>query len=431
MYNPEFESMPRDEIEQLQTERLQTTLNRVYRSVAFYRHTFDAIKFDVDSVRSVREIRRLPFTTREDLKKSYPYDMFAVPLKDIVRVHSSSGTTGQSVVVGYTKNDIAHWAQVTARALAAAGINEHDFVQIAFDYSLFTGGFGFHYGAERIGASVIPSSAHGNIAKQIRVMKDYKTSALLCTPSYAMEIAYKMKEMGIHPETLKLRCGLFGAEPWGAALRARLEEMLHIDAFDVYGLSEIMGPGVSSECVHKNGLHVNEDHFIVEVIDPATCEPLPAGAQGELVFTTITKEGFPLIRYRTGDRASLMEGTCPCGRTLVRMSRVAGRTDDLIIYKGLKVYPVQIEEALLKAENVKPRYMVYLDQEDGIDAMEIRIEVSDALFNDELKNLLAVKNKVARILEEDLELVAKITLVEPGSLKGDDGGKSRVVDRRA
>ena len=342
-----------------------------------------------------------------------------------MRIHSSSGTTGKPIVVGYTKNDIQHWSAMTARLLAAVGINEHDFVQIAFDYSLFTGGFGFHYGAERIGASVIPSSSHGNIQKQIFIMKDYKTTALLSAPSFAVEVANKIREMGIHPEELKLRYGLFGAEPWSDELRGRIEENLHIDAYDNYGLSEVMGPGVSGECPEKNGLHVNEDHFIIEVIDPKTLLPVPAGGEGELVFTTITKEGFPLIRYRTGDVASLMQGPCPCGRTFARMSRVTGRTDDLIIIRGVKVFPTQVEEILLKAEGATPRFRLIIENRDGLDELEIQVEVSEKIFNDEIKNLLNLKGKIAGLIEEELGLAVRVTLVEPETL-GDNGGK-RVV----
>jgi len=354
IYQQSCETMPRDELEQLQIERLQMTLNRVYRNVAFYRKGFDAAGVDIGKIRSVGDLKELPFTTKEDLHASYPYDMFAVPLKDIVRIHSSSGTTGRPIVVGYTKNDIQHWSALTARVLTAAGITEHDFVQIAFEYSLFTGGLGFHYGAERIGASVIPSSASGNIQKQLYIMKDYKTSALLSTPSFAITIASNLREMGIHPESLNLRVGIFGAEPWSDAIRARIEDELRLDAYDSYGLSEIMGPGVSGECAHKCGLHVNEDHFIVEVIDPATGAPLGYGAEGELVFTTITKEGVPLIRYRTGDLGTLTGGTCECGRTFARMSRVSRRIDDMIIVRGVKIVPRQIEEILLRVEGARP-----------------------------------------------------------------------------
>ncbi|MCU0847090.1 MAG: phenylacetate--CoA ligase [Spirochaetes bacterium] len=425
IYNPEYETMPREEIEQLQIERLQTTLNRVYRNVAFYKNKFDEMKIDIGKIKSVADMKELPFTTKEDLRESYPYGMFAVPLKDIVRIHSSSGTTGKPIVVGYTKNDIQHWSAMTARLLAAVGINEHDFVQIAFDYSLFTGGFGFHYGAERIGASVIPSSSHGNIQKQIFIMKDYKTTALLSAPSFAVEVANKIREMGIHPEELKLRYGLFGAEPWSDELRGRIEDNLHIDAYDNYGLSEVMGPGVSGECPEKNGLHVNEDHFIIEVIDPKTLLPMPAGSEGELVFTTITKEGFPLIRYRTGDVASLMEGVCPCGRTFARMSRVTGRTDDLIIIRGVKVFPTQVEEILLKAEGATPRFRLIIENRDGLDELEIQVEVSEKIFNDEIKNLLNLKGKIAGLIEEELGLAVRVTLVEPETLGGN--GEKRVV----
>ena len=349
----EFETLPRDELEQLQVERLQSTLYRVYRYVSFYKQSFDSHGVNIEAIKSIKDLAKLPFTTKEDLRKSYPYDMFAVPLRDILRIHSTSGTTGKPIIVGYTKNDLRHWTSCTARLLAAAGVDEHDVVQIAFPFNLFTGGFGFHQGAEQIGASVIPSSTSPP-EKQIMIMRDFKTTVLLCAPSYAVNIASTLGEFQVHAESLNLKVGLFGAEPWGENLRSQLEEGLHIDALDNYGLTEVIGPGVAGECQYKNGLHINEDHFVVEVIDPKTLEPLPLGQEGELVFTTITKEGFPLIRYRTGDISALIEEPCACGRSTRRMRRVSGRTDDLIFIKGQKVFPSQIEEILLEAEGTAP-----------------------------------------------------------------------------
>ena len=303
----DYETLPREELEQLQVERLQSTLYRVYRYVSFYKQSFDSNAVNIEKIKNIQDLAQLPFTTKEDLRKSYPYDMFAVPLRDILRIHSTSGTTGKPIIVGYTKNDLRHWTDCTARLLAAAQVSDHDVVQIAFPFNLFTGGFGFHQGAEQIGASVIPSST-STAEKQIMIMKDFKTTVLICAPSYAVNIASVLEELQIHAESLNLRVGLFGAEPWSENLRAQLEAGLHIDALDNYGLTEVIGPGVAGECEHKHGMHINEDHFIVEVIDPKTRDPLPLGQEGELVFTTITKEGFPLIRYRTGDISSFSRG---------------------------------------------------------------------------------------------------------------------------
>ncbi len=431
MYNREYEAMKREDLEQLQIERLQSTLNRVYRNVAFYRRSFDAAGMEIEKIKSISDMKYLPFTTKEDLRKSYPYDMFAVPLRDIVRVHSTSGTTGKPIIVGYTKNDITLWTSLVARVLFACGISEHDFVQIAFSYSLFTGGLGFHYAAEKIGASVIPSSSY-DVYRQITIMRDYKTSVLIGTPGYALHIGTVMEELGIHPEELFLRIGLFGAEPWGENMRKEIEQKLKIKAYDNYGITEIIGPGVSFECVERNGLHVNEDHFIVEVIDPVTCEPLGFGEKGELVFTTLTKQGFPLIRYRTGDISSLMDGLCPCGRTLVRMERVSGRTDDMIIVEGVNVFPSQIEEILLEVEGVEPHFQIILDRKHGVDTIEIRVEVTENLpAFDEIKKLQDVKQSIQRHVNTVLGIQPTVTLVEPKTIERSGGDKMhRVIDKR-
>jgi phenylacetate-CoA ligase len=429
IYNRASETMLRDDIEQLQIERLQMTLNRVYRNVAFYREAFDAKRVNIEKVKSLRDLRDLPFTTKEDLVKSYPYGMFAVPLRDIVRIHSSSGTTGQQIVMGYTLNDIRNWSELVARLLTGGGVTNHDLVQISLNYSLFTGGFGYHYGAERVGASVIPASVTGDIEKQIMIMKDYKTTALVSTPSYALMIAKAMSEMNIHPDTLYLKAGLFSAEPWSETVRTKIEETLHIDATDNYGLSEVMGPGVSGECQQKNGLHVNEDHFIVEVIDPKTLAPLEPGVEGELVFTTITKEGFPLIRYRTGDMASLMEGECPCGRTFTRMSRVTGRCDDMLLVNGVKVYPSQIENALMKHEATAPPHRIVISRENEADVIEVQVAVPGEVVIDEMKNLLHYQNQVQAAVEAAIGMSVKITLAEPSTL-GESNGRNRVIDKR-
>ncbi len=431
IYSREYETMLREDLEQLQLERLQATLNRVYRNVAFYKHSFDQHQVDIEKIKSVRDLKNLPFTTKEDLRKSYPYDMFAVPLRDIVRIHSTSGTTGAPIVVGYTRNDINIWGSLVARVLTAAGITSQDFVQVAFRYGLFTGGFGFHYGAEKIGASVIPSSTE-NIRKQITIIKDYKTTALISTPGYALHIAAALEEQKIHPEELSLKKGVFGAEPWSESLRAQIEEKLHIEAYDNYGLTEILGPGIAFECEERNGLHVNEDHCIVEVINPETLEPSGFGEEGELVFTTITKQGFPLIRYRTGDVSSLIEAPCECGRTLVRMNRISGRTDDMIIVEGINVFPMQIEQILLDLEGAAPHYQIILKREEGLDAMEIKLELSETLASfDEIREIQKFEADVADRINSELGIKAKVNLVEPMTIFRSEGGKlERVLDLR-
>ncbi len=431
IYNKEFECILKDELEQFQIERLQSTLYRIYRNVAFYKNAFDANRINIEKIKSVNDIKSLPYTTKDDLRKSYPYDMFAVPLHDIIRIHSTSGTTGKPIVVGYTKNDINTWSSLVARVLTAAEITKHDFVQIAFNYSLVTGGFGFHYGAEKIGASVIPSSSE-DIRKQIMIMKDYKTTALVSTPGYALHISNVLEEMKIHPEELSLKTGLFGAEPWSENLRLQLESSLHIKAFDNYGTSEIMGPGVSFECTEKSGLHINEDHFIVEIIDPKKLIPLKIGEEGEIVITTLTKEGFPLIRYRTGDISSLIEGKCKCGRTLMRMKRVGGRTDDMIIVDGINIFPSQVEEVLLEIEGIVPHYLIILTSESGVEQIEIQVEVSEKIpFFDELKKLEDLRKKIENLLDLTLGVKTKVTLVEPKTIKRSyDKKLNRVIDKR-
>ncbi len=431
IYAKNYECLSRDDLEQLQIERLQATLNRVYEKVSFYKNAFDINKVNIEKIRSVNDLDKLPFTTKDDLRKSYPYDMFAVPLRDIIRIHSSSGTSGKPIVVGYTRNDLKMWSSLVARVLTACGITSHDFVQIAFNYSLITAGFGFHYAAEEIGASVIPSSVE-DAKKQIMILKDYKTTALLSTPSYALHIAHVLKEMNIHPEELSLKIGLFGAEPWSENLRSQIESQLHIKAFDNYGISELIGPGISFECSERNGLHINEDHFIVEVIDPKTLKNLPSGETGELVFTSITKEGLPLIRFRTGDMSSLIEEKCGCGRTLIKMKRISGRTDDMIIIDGINIFPSQIEEILLQIEGIEPHYQIILDREEGKDIMQIQLEVPDSFpYFDELKRLEDFKNRIKDHIYNKLGINVKVTLVEPRSIARSSGNKiNRIVDKR-
>ena len=431
IYNMEYESMSRGEMEQLQIERLQATLHRVYRNVSFYKSLYDKEGIDIDTVKSLEDLKKLPFTTKNDLRQSYPYEAFAVPLRDIVRIHSTSGTTGKPIVVGYTKNDLKTWSALVARILSAAGVTGHDFVQVAFDYSLSTGGFGFHYGAEKIGASVIPYSGE-DVMKQIQVMKDYRTTTLVSTPGYALHVASLMEEMGRDPQELNLSIGLFGAESWSENLRKEIESRLKIEAFDNYGLTEIIGPGVAFECEHHSGLHVNEDHFILEIIDPETLDMVPPGEQGELVFTTITKEAFPLIRYRTGDISSMIGGSCPCGRTTARIERISGRTDDMIIVDGRNIFPSHIEEILFEIEGIEPHFQIVLTREEGLDIIELKVEVTpNFLPFDEIRKVQEFQKKISLHLASQLGIHAKIILVEPKSLKRSTGEKvKRVQDSR-
>ncbi|OHB61803.1 MAG: phenylacetate--CoA ligase [Planctomycetes bacterium RBG_13_60_9] len=429
-YNPKCEMIARDELEQLQIERLQSTLNRVYRSVAFYRTAFDAHKVNLERIKDLRALRELPFTTKQDLQKSYPYDMFAVPLRDIVRIHTTSGTTGQPIVVGYTHNDLRSWRECAARLLTAAGVTEHDVVQIALHYSLFADGFGFHQGAERVGASVIPASLATSVAKQIIIMRDFKTTVLISTPSHALNIVASLDEVQVHRERLHLRLGLFGGERWSDPLRRQVEEQLRIISTDTYGPTEVMGPGVAGECHLHQGLHLNEDHFIVELIDPKTAEPVGAGEEGELVLTTITKEGFPLVRYQTGDITRISPDPCPCGRTFVRMARVMGRTDDLILFQGVGFFPSQIEEVLAGIDSISPFFQIVLDQDRGVETIEIRVEISDKIpFLDEVKTIETLRLQVAKRIKTVLDVEPKVTLVEPKSLRALDP-PGRVIDRR-
>ena len=430
-HNAKCEMIAREELEQLQIERLQSTLNRVYRSVAFYRTAFDAHKVNLEKLKDVRALRDLPFTTKEDLQKSYPYDMFAVPLRDIVRIHTTSGTTGKPIVVGYTQNDLKSWRECAARLLAAAGVTEHDVVQIALHYSLVADGFGFHQGAEQIGASVIPASLATSVAKQIVVMRDFKTTVLISTPSHALTIAASLDEVQVHLERLHLRLGLFGGERWSDSVRRQVEQQLRIVSTDTYGPTEVMGPGVAGECHLHEGLHINEDHFIVEVINPTTLESVGPGEEGELVLTTITKEGFPLVRYRTGDVTRLDPAPCPCGRTFVRMAAVCGRTDDLILVQGVGFFPSQIEEILAGIDGVSPYFQILLDQDRGVETVEVKVEISDKIpFLDEVKTIETLRQQAAKRIKAVLDIDPRVTLVEPKSLQTLPEGTPRVVDKR-
>ena len=431
IYSPEFETMSRDNLEQLQLERLQLTLHRVYKNVAAYHHKLEEQSIDVEAIGSLEDLKILPFTTKEDLEQSYPYDAFAVPLRDIVRIHTTSATTADPIVVGYTRNDLNHWSVMVARVLAAAGITDHDFVQIARHYNLGTSGLGFHYGAEEIGASVIPSS-HENVRRQIKIMRDYKSTVLVSTPGYALHVANQLAEANIHPDELNLRLGLFGSEAWSEALRTQIEETLHISAYDNYGLSEVVGPGVAFECEERDGLHVNEDHCIVELIDPNSGLSVAPGETGELVFTTITKEGFPIIRFRSGDISSLVPGECSCGRTTSRIARIRHRVDDMIIVEGVNVFPSQIEAVLREAEGVEPHFLINLDRVEGLDTMEIQVEVSAALPGlDEAGRLLEFQHRVEESIETSIGFRPKVSLVESSTIeRASNDVPRRVVDRR-
>jgi len=429
-YDAQCETISREELEQIQIERLQSTLNRVYRNVAFYRTAFDAHHIDLDKLTSVKALETLPFTTKEDLHESYPYGMFAVPLRDIVRIHSTLGSPGRPVVVGYTHNDLRTWTECTARLLVAAGITEHDVVQIALDYNIAPGAFGFHHGAERIGASVIPTSLTMGVERQLLIMQDFKTTALITTPAYAVTLAADLEQIHLHPERLSLRLGLFGGQQWSDCLRRQLEQRLHIVCVDTYGLTEILGPGVAGECHGRDGLHINEDHFIVEVIDPKTLQPVQDGDKGELVLTTLTREGFPLIRYRTGDITSIHRTPCSCGRTFARMARVMARTDDMILFRGVGFFPSQVEQILSEFPGISGHYQIVLGQEGTTDTLEIRTEVSDKIPSwDELRTLETLRTEMARRVKTVLDVDAKVTFVEPKSLQGLARDR-RVLDER-
>lgn len=429
IWDREHECMDRGEIEQLQLERLQATLHRAYKNVTCYRNKFNQHGVDPDDVRSLTDLSRLPFTTKEDLRLNYPYGMFAVPLREVVRIHSSSGTTGKPTVVGYTKNDIRIWSNLVARFMTAAGVTHDDVVQIAFGYGMFTGAFGLHYGSETIGASVIPMGG-GNTEKQLMIMEDYRSTVLVSTPSYALTIADKMEQLGIEPKRLSLKFGLFGGEPWSESMRIEIESRLGISALDNYGLSEVLGPGVAGECALKCGMHIYEDAFIAEIIDPDSGEVLPPGSIGELVLTTLTKEAFPMIRYRTRDITSLDYEKCGCGRTHVRMKKTMGRSDDMLIIKGVNVFPSQIEEVLVAIDGCEPHYQLVVDRKNSADTLEVQIEVTENIFFDEMKLQRAFMEKIKKKVESLIGVGVTVKLVEPKSFPRFEGKASRVIDNR-
>jgi len=429
IWDRKHETMSRGDLETLQLERLKTQAANVYEKVPFYRQRFMEQGVTPQAIRSLADLAKLPFTYKRDFRDNYPLGLAAVPKERIVRIHASSGTTGKPTVVAYTAGDIDTWSEVMARTITAGGVTKHDVVHNAYGYGLFTGGLGFHYGAERIGATVIPVSG-GVTKRQIMLMQDLGSTVLCCTPSYALYLAEAAQEMGVDLRETALRVGIFGAEPWSERMRQEIEAKLGLMALDIYGLSEIIGPGVSVECEHQCGLHIFEDHFLPEIVDPGTGMPLPWGQRGELVLTTLTKEALPVIRYRTGDITSLNAETCACGRTMVRMAKPSGRTDDMLIVRGINVFPSQIETVLLQVEGVQPHYQIIVDRQHTLDDLEVWVEVSDEVFADEIRGLEALEQRIRNELHNALGIAARVRLVEPRSIQRSEGKAKRVVDRR-
>ena len=427
-YDPQMECADRETMHALQSRRLVTMVEHCYSHVPLYKKRFDEMGLQPGDIRSIDDVAKLPFTYKTDLRDNYPFGLIAVPFDDLIRVHASSGTTGKQTVVGYTRNDIDVWAQGCARALVAAGGSKADFVHVSYGYGLFTGGLGLHYGAEKLGATAIPVSV-GNTARQVTILQDYGSDILCCTPSYAMYIGETVRDMGIDPKTLKLRAGVFGAEAWTDRMRREIEAILDIKAYDIYGLSEIAGPGVAYECCEQTGMHVCEDFFYPEIIDPDTGKPLPDGEYGELVFTCIGKEALPLLRYRTRDICKISRQKCACGRTLVKMSKTRGRTDDMLIIRGINVFPSQVEHVLLSL-GMAPNYLIVVDRKNNLDSMEIQVEMTPEMFSDTVKHLESIERKIAEAMHSTLNISAKIRLVEPKSLTRSQGKAIRVIDNR-
>jgi phenylacetate-CoA ligase len=429
IWNPHIECMKRAQLNELQTKRLSGMIQRIYYNVPFYRNKLQEVGIEPGDIKSIDQIGQLPFTTKQDLRDNYPFGMFAVPNAEIVRIHASSGTTGRPTVVGYSRKDIEIWSEVVARTLTSAGAQKTDIIQIAYGYGLFTGGLGVHYGAERVGATVLPMSG-GNTRRQLQLMRDFGSTILACTPSYALFLAEAMDEEGIDRSMLKLKAGVFGAEPWTEEMRQEIQSKLGILAIDIYGLSEVIGPGVATECKHQCGLHVYEDHFIPEIIDPATLKVLPYGELGELVFTTVTKEALPMLRYRTRDLTRLHADTCKCGRTIVRMEKCLGRSDDMLIIRGVNVFPSQIESVLLEMSETRPHYQLVVDRINNLDSLEVWVEVDDQFFSDEIKELEGLRKKIQHNIESTLGINAAIRLVEPKTIERSEGKAKRVIDKR-
>lgn len=429
IYNPQMECISRDELYALQSERLCSVVKHEYDNVALYRERMDAAGVKPEDIRGVEDLKYLPFTEKTDLRDQFPFGLFAVPQSEIVRIQGSSGTTGKPIVSGYTQGDVDIWTEMMARTLTAAGAGKDDIVQVCYGYGLFTGGLGAHQGASKIGAMVIPMSS-GNTQRQIMMMKELGSTMLCCTPSYAVYLGESIREMGIKPEELKLKAGCFGAEPWSEEMRQRIEELLHIDACDIYGLTEIAGPGVAFECLAKNGMHINEDHVIPEIIDPVTGEQLPYGTAGELVFTTISKRGMPMLRYRTHDICTLDATPCECGRTLVRMGRITGRTDDMIVVRGVNVFPSQIESVLVGINGVAPHYVLVVERVNSADTLEVKVEMTEDMFSDTVAHIEKLRDNIVNQIKSVVGVQAKVTLVPPKSIPRSEGKAKRVIDNR-
>ncbi len=429
IFDPYHECMDVEQRRELQIRRLRETVARLMVSVPFYRDRFRSHGIEPEALQSIDDLKNLPFTTKDDLRETYPYGMFAAPLPDIVRLHASSGTSGRPTLVGYTAEDIEIWSDVIARSICCAGGDSHDILHVAYGYGLFTGGLGLHFGGERLGCTVVPMSA-GNTKRQLRMMVDLGCTLLACTPSYALTLADAAQEEGVSRDQLKLRSGIFGAEPWSDGMRQQVEERLGLSAHDIYGLSEIIGPGVSQECGEKNGLHVFDDHFVPEIVDPDTGESLPPGQEGELVITCITKRCLPLIRYRTRDISALYTEPCPCSRTHVRMARITGRTDDMLIIRGVNVFPSQIEEVLTRVEGVEPHYQIVVGREGHMDTLEVQVEVTPHIMADTIGGMERLEREIARELQATLSLTAKVRLVEPQTIARSEGKAKRVIDLR-
>ena len=421
--------MSRDEMHSLQSKRLQKLVTYVYHNVPFYRNKMQAMDVAPEDINSIDDIVKLPFTTKQDLRDNYPYGLQAAPASEIVRVHASSGTTGNPTIVGYTRKDLAVWSEVMTRCLTAYGITRDDTFSVSYGYGLFTGGLGAHYGVENLGATVIPTST-GNTEKHIRLIRDLKITGIACTPSYALYLAETLDKMGLTKNDISLRVGAFGAEPWTENMRHEIEERLGLKGYNLYGLSEIMGPGVSYECCAQNGSHISEDHFYPEIINPDTLEQLPYGEQGELVFTTLTKEGMPLLRYRTKDLCSLIEGKCDCGRTSVRMGRIVGRSDDMMIIRGINVFPSQVESVILEMQEFEPQYMLVVDRVNNLDTLQVQVEVRRNFFSDDIGRMLAMKKALADKLKSVLSIGVDVRLMEPGSIERSQGKGKHVIDNR-
>ena len=429
-WNKEIETIPEEKLKDIQLERLKKVVQYAYERVPYYRKKFEEAGIKPEDIKTLEDIKYIPFTSKADLREVYPFGMFAVPLSEIVEIHSSSGTTGKPVVMGYTREDIEVWKEVMARSLTMMGVTKEDIIQIAYGYGVFTGGLGFHYGALTIGATIVPSSA-GNTRRQIELMRDFGTTVLACTPSYALYLAeYAKDEMGIDPRTLKLKAGSFGAEMWTEEMRREIEKRFGIKAYNVYGLTEIIGPGVAHECDAQEGLHIWEDHFLPEIIDPETGEPLPEGERGELVLTTLTKKGVPMIRFRTRDITAFISGKCSCGRTSRRIERIRGRTDDMIKVRGVMIFPYQIEKAILEVQGVEPHYQIILTRPHYLDEIEIQVEMSKEIFSDEVRKIEELKKRLEKRIEETIRVRVKVTLVESKSLPRSEGKAKRVIDKR-